>query len=103
MLHSSCLRYMCELHCRLHGRGCSLDASQEPVSVLSPEEGGKVQQQMPPAGRPQQVQHPISHPQGVMVLAILLQALHQLLVSSGRQSLLKFAQVCLCSLLPLVL
>ena len=66
----------------------SLDTSQEPVPVLRPEEGGKVQQEVAPGRSPQQVQHPISHLQSVMVLAVLLQALHDLLVGGSRQSLL---------------
>ncbi len=80
--------------------GDSLDASEEPVSILSLEEDGKVQQQVPPAWRPQQIHHPISHLQRVMVPAILLQVIHHLLVGRSRQSLLKLGYVALCCLLP---
>ena len=81
----------------------SLDAAQEPVPVLGPEEGGKVQQQVPPGGQAQHIQHTIRDQQGVVVLAVALQVLHQLLVCSGRQALLQSGQIGLCILLPFVL
>ena len=80
-----------------------LDTAQEPVPVLAPQELGKVQQQVPPARQAQQVQHPVSHLQGIMILAVLLQVLHQLLVGSTGQRLLQSGQVGLGCLLPFVL